>query len=73
MRPSRMGPSRRRGDGDSSRGARGVQSSVRPFDPDGSKGLTLDWTPEPRRNVIVKTQSNEANRNQVPTGSENLT
>jgi len=41
------------------RGARGVQPSVRPFDPDGSKGLTPGWTPEPRSSVIVKTQSTE--------------
>ena len=41
------------------RGAPGVQPSVRPFDPDGSQGLTPGWTPEPRSGVIVETQSSE--------------
>ena len=61
-RPNRMGTSRRPGAGSSDRGAPG-QPSVRPFDPDGSQGLTPDWTPEPRSSVIVETQSNENKRN----------
>jgi hypothetical protein len=50
-----------------------VQPSVRPFDPDGSKGLTPSWTMEPRSDVIVQTQSNETNKNQVPKEPEKLT
>ncbi len=55
------------------RGARVVQPSVRPFDPDGSKGLTPGWTTKPRSDVIVPTQSNETNKNQVPKEPEKLT
>jgi len=54
------------------RGARGVQPSVRPFDPGGSQGLTPGWTPEPRSRVMVKTQSSEVNKTN-PAGPENLT
>jgi hypothetical protein len=42
------------------RGVRGVQPSVRPFDPSGSQGLTPGWTPEPRRSIVVQTQSSES-------------
>ena len=45
------------------RGVRGVQPSVRPFDPDGSQGLTPGWTPEPRSSVMVKTQSSDSKQN----------
>ena len=37
-------------------GVLGVQSTVRPFDPGRSQGLTSDWTPEPRSRVMVKTK-----------------
>ena len=40
-----------------------VQPSVRPFDPDGSQGLTPGWTLEPRSGLVVKTQSSESKHN----------
>ena len=63
MRPNRMEPSPRPGVGNSHRGAPGVQPSVRPFDPEGSQGITPGWTPEPRSRVIVETQSSEDKNN----------
>ena len=54
------------------RGERGVQPSVRPFDPNGSQGLTPGWTPEPRSSEMLETHSNETNTPN-PAEPENLT
>jgi putative transposase len=56
-RRNRTGPSRPRGDGNSRRGAPGVQPSVRPFAPDGAQGLTPGWTPEPRSGLVVSRET----------------
>ena len=48
-RPNPMAPNPRPGDGDRGRDGLRVHPSVRPLDPDGSKGLTPGWTRQPRK------------------------
>ena len=69
IRPSPTAPSRRPGDGNSDRGAAGVQPSVRPFGPGGPQGLTPGWTPEPRNGLVGKTQSSENKQTKLITQS----